>query len=225
MNTSTETTLTSLHPSTSLPGHQISSSVNETTIKQPAMPLSGPHPTQQQIVVTPSSPNTFQQIPINSIPYSSQSDIQRPASTPINNSQASFVPQPATCQPSSHISSFQSQTFDSKSSLHSTSVIPAASDSSFLGPNPLSQSSSQDLVPEYQCTVQTSSKLFCPTPAPAIVLDQTSLTPPTTNTEYTNTHTPQHKTSVIQTMLKNTSGLADVGLDEMAVSLSFPEVS
>merc|ERR1719206_953377 len=231
MNTSTETTLTSLHPSTSLPGHQIpatSPSVNETTYKQPEMPLYSPLPTQQQIIVTPSSPNTFQQIPSNQIPNSSQppkATIQRPASTPINNTQASFVPQPITCQSSSNISSFQSQTFDSKSTLHSTSVIPAVSDSSFLSPNPLSQSASQDLVPEYQCTVQTSSKLFCPTPAPAIVLDQTSLTPPTTNTGHTNTHTTQHKTSVIQTMLKNTAGLADVGLDEMAVSLSFPEVS
>merc|ERR1719318_933198 len=259
MNTSTETHLT---PS-SLPVHQnpiLPPSSPNQMHQQPILPPSSPNPMQQKQRLAPSSPNPIPQRIIVTSPSpnpmqqsfldsNSPNLTQRPLSTPINPNQpisnTFLAPQPDPCQTTSNISQFQSKTFDSSSSLHSNSVIQtptaAVSNTTFLSPN-IIQSPSQDMVPEYQCTVQTSSKQFAPTPTPVIILDQTNLenmSPniPVANSQtqvqvgrpasQTNTHTSQavHKTSVIQTMLKNTSGLTELGLDEMAVSLSFPEVS
>merc|ERR1712106_32166 len=197
-----------------------------------------PNPMQQIIVLTPASPNPMQQRQLDSSYASSQltpTQTQNPSTTPIQQTQTilniSVAPQPAPSQATSEILSFQSNTFDSKSSLHSNSVIPApaVSNSSYLSPNPITKSPSQDMVPEYECSVKTSSRQFAPTPTPVIILDQTNLgnvSPNIPSTNYqthapigrpvsqTNTHTSQsvHKTSVIQTMLKNTSGLSDLGL-------------
>ena len=114
----------------------------------------------------------------------------------------------------------------------STSTLPPLPSSTEQQPDPQisCQSSSQTVPPEYQATVQTSNQHF--PIQPSIVLDQSNLENVCPNilhstSTQTNTNTKQsaEKKSVIQTMLKNTSGQCDLSHDEMAVSLSFPEVS
>merc|ERR1712123_284013 len=83
---------------------------------------------QQTIVLTPASPNPMQQRQLDSSYASSQltpTQTQNPSSTPIQLNQTilntTVAPQPAPSQAISEISSFQSNAFDSKSSLHSNS--------------------------------------------------------------------------------------------------------